>query len=45
MKHYHFEHFDNIAEAVDECNKKSFWDVVNIYSTGYQDEVCVVYKM
>jgi len=43
MKEYHYEEFSSILSATLECELNQDWNVINIYPTGWRQEVCVVY--
>ena len=43
MKEFHNMEYDSIYDALDDCNGNQWWNVVNIYPTGYRQQVCVVY--
>ena len=43
MKTYFSIEFDSIYKAIETCNENQDWNVINIYPTGWRQEVCVVY--
>ena len=43
MKAYYSSEFDSIYKAIDACNENQDWNVINIYPTGWRQEVCMVY--
>lgn len=43
MKAYFSCEFDSIYKAIEACDDNQNWNVVNIYPTGWRQEVCVVY--
>lgn len=43
MKIYYSSEFDSLDEALETCNKHQEWNVINIYPTGWRQQVCVVY--
>jgi len=43
MKKYFSREFGSIYKAIETCNEHQYWNVINIYPTGWRQEVCVVY--
>ena len=43
MKRYHSATFDTITNALYHCEDNQVWHVINIYPTGYNHQVRVVY--
>lgn len=43
MKEFHKMDYDSIYDALDACDIHQEWNVVNIYPTGYRQQVCIVY--
>lgn len=43
MKQYHYREFSSILSATLECELNQDWNVINIYPTGWRQEVCVIY--
>lgn len=43
MKEYFSRNFDSIYKALEACDDNQSWNVINIYPTGWRDEVWVVY--
>lgn len=43
MKTYFSRRYDSIYWAINACNENQHWNVINIYPTGWKQEVCVVY--
>lgn len=42
-KVYYYENYDRISKAIKDCGQHQDWNVINIYPTGWRQEVCVVY--
>ena len=43
MKRYDSRFYDYVDRALEDCNNHQDWNVINIYPTGWRQEVCVVY--
>lgn len=43
MKTYYSREFDYLYQATRDCNDNQDWNVINIYPTGWRQQVCVVY--
>ena len=43
MKTYYSREFDYLYQAIRDCNDNQDWNVINIYPTGWRQQVCVVY--
>ncbi len=43
MKIYGHTYYNCIFSAIVGCEKNQDWSVINIYPTGSDEEVCVVY--
>ena len=43
MKKYNSRSYDYVYEALKDCNNHQDWNVINIYPTGWRQQVCVVY--
>ena len=43
MKEYHYKHYDCLFHAIVDCENNQDWNVINIYPTGLNTEVNVVY--
>ena len=43
MKKYNSRSYDYVDKALEDCNNHQDWTVINIYPTGWRQEVCVVY--
>ena len=43
MKKYFYEEYEWIDEAIQACNENQNWNIINIYPTGWRQEVRVVF--
>ena len=43
MKSYQYKYYNCIFSAIVCCENNQDWNVINIYPTGSDKEVCVVY--
>jgi hypothetical protein len=42
-KVYGYQCYDSLWDAMMYCNSHQEWNIINIYPTGWRQEVCVVY--
>lgn len=43
IKEYNFNSYESILDAIEAMNEHQEWHVVNVYPTGWRQEVYVVY--
>jgi len=43
MKVYEYKYYNCLFSAIVGCENNQDWNVINIYPTGSDKEVCVVY--